>query len=277
MAGHRTSSARCCWQSVQLIVAIVLFSTGFSVDATATRKSFSSHFAPNFDPEYPHFTPFNANDFIGVDTEASAPPVQATPHPAASVVAQKLFSSSLSHKRLSSAHKQPAAPDRSEPELAAIDDSFGVDDIKPFQSFVMDMYKNYRQVYHLDGNQTIGSMLGVSPAQLEEVVTFDQHEPAEEQVADVVEFHPATVTNAPINKLRRKFKPKRKHHQQHNAVVRQPPKPNQIVDGDEVKYNVGPGVNIGLERSRELVNVYLDEDCLKDVFTGTYRDVFTHK
>lgn len=37
---------------------------------------------------------------------------------------------------------------------------------------------------------------------------------------------------------------------------------------DEVKYNVGPGVNIGVEKDKELVSVYLDEDCLKDVFTG---------
>lgn len=37
---------------------------------------------------------------------------------------------------------------------------------------------------------------------------------------------------------------------------------------DEVKYNVGPGVNISVEKDKELVSVYLDEDCLKDVFTG---------
>lgn len=37
---------------------------------------------------------------------------------------------------------------------------------------------------------------------------------------------------------------------------------------EEIKYNVGPGVNIGVEKEKELVSVYLDEDCLKDVFTG---------
>jgi len=41
--------------------------------------------------------------------------------------------------------------------------------------------------------------------------------------------------------------------------------------GDEIKYNVGPGVNIGVEKEKELVSVYLDEDCLKDVFTGRGR------
>lgn len=39
---------------------------------------------------------------------------------------------------------------------------------------------------------------------------------------------------------------------------------------EEIKYNVGPGVNIGVEKEKELVSVYLDEDCLKDVFTGMY-------
>lgn len=38
--------------------------------------------------------------------------------------------------------------------------------------------------------------------------------------------------------------------------------------GNEIKYNVGPGVNISVEKDKELVSVYLDEDCLKDVFTG---------
>lgn len=38
--------------------------------------------------------------------------------------------------------------------------------------------------------------------------------------------------------------------------------------GDEIKYNVGPGVNISVDVDKELVSVYLDEDCLKDVFTG---------
>ncbi|XP_055324067.1 uncharacterized protein LOC129578872 [Sitodiplosis mosellana] len=40
---------------------------------------------------------------------------------------------------------------------------------------------------------------------------------------------------------------------------------------EEIKYNVGPGVNIGVEKEKELVSVYLDEDCLKDVFTGRGR------
>lgn len=41
--------------------------------------------------------------------------------------------------------------------------------------------------------------------------------------------------------------------------------------GNEIKYNVGPGVNISVEMDKELVSVYLDEDCLKDVFTGKFQ------
>lgn len=37
---------------------------------------------------------------------------------------------------------------------------------------------------------------------------------------------------------------------------------------NEIRYNVGPGVNISVDKDQELVSVFLDEDCLKDVFTG---------
>lgn len=35
-----------------------------------------------------------------------------------------------------------------------------------------------------------------------------------------------------------------------------------------LKYNVGPGVNVSLDVTNEIVKVHLDEKCLKDVFTG---------
>lgn len=44
--------------------------------------------------------------------------------------------------------------------------------------------------------------------------------------------------------------------------------------GDEIKYNVGPGVNIGIEKNRGLVSLYLDEDSLKDVLTGEFGSSF---
>lgn len=47
--------------------------------------------------------------------------------------------------------------------------------------------------------------------------------------------------------------------------------------GDEIKYNVGPGVNVGIEKNRGLVSLYLDEDCLKDVLTGMWKSLqLTH-
>lgn len=49
-----------------------------------------------------------------------------------------------------------------------------------------------------------------------------------------------------------------------------------VVDefGDEIKYKVGPGVHVGIEKKRGLVSLYLDEDCLKDVLTGKNDAVF---
>lgn len=43
---------------------------------------------------------------------------------------------------------------------------------------------------------------------------------------------------------------------------------------NEIKYNVGPGVNISVDKTKELVSVFLDEDCLKDVFTGEFITIF---
>lgn len=49
--------------------------------------------------------------------------------------------------------------------------------------------------------------------------------------------------------------------------------PNEF--GDEIKYNVGPGVNLGIEKNRGLVSLYLDEDSLKDVLTGKFGRSFS--
>lgn len=238
-----------------------------STTAAGTRKSFSSHFSPNFEQEYPHFTPFNAPDFIHADTESGVgdhadynadssvfvPVAAQQPTPVAAapplVSSHKLFSSSVSQKRIVQPKRQ---------QLSDIVDAVDADDIKPFKSFVLDLYKNYRSAY-MNGNQTIGGMLGVSPAEIEDVVMDEQRHEDEEPIVDEV----LVVTDAP-NKVRRKFKPKH----QRKPSASQMPQPNQIFDDDEVKYNVGPGVNISVEPNKELVNVYLDEDCLKDVFTG---------
>lgn len=50
-------------------------------------------------------------------------------------------------------------------------------------------------------------------------------------------------------------------------------KPSSDFD-NEIRYNVGPGVNISVDKTQELVSVFLDEDCLKDVFTGTFCPLF---
>lgn len=50
-----------------------------------------------------------------------------------------------------------------------------------------------------------------------------------------------------------------------DAIVE--PQPSNEFE-NEIRYNVGPGVNISVDKNQELVSVFLDEDCLKDVFTG---------
>lgn len=47
-------------------------------------------------------------------------------------------------------------------------------------------------------------------------------------------------------------------------------KPVDTASNNDIKYNIGPGVNVSLDKSSEMVNVYLDEDCLKDVFSGEF-------
>lgn len=109
--------------------------------------------------------------------------------------------------------------------------------IKPLQDFVMGLYQNYRSTFV--GNQSISDF--ISPYELLTENKLDE----------------ATLAPQKASK-KRKTKTKKKH-----VKVAAGDFP-----GDDVKYNVGPGVNVSLDPEKELVNVYLDEDCLKDVFTG---------
>lgn len=185
-----------------------------STDRTARN------FSPNFEAEYPHFTPFNNQEYVQMSSDLRT---------SDDSTEQPILSPKVSH------HQVPPRPK----------DDFHFESVHPLKSFVMDLYQNYRSAYL---NQTLGSMLGVTPDQIEEVIGDNT---VEEAAAD-----PEVVVSTKKEK-RRKNKLKRK-----NNV-------NSIAGGvDELKYNVGPGVNISMDTSRELVNVYLDEDCLKDVFSG---------
>lgn len=58
------------------------------------------------------------------------------------------------------------------------------------------------------------------------------------------------------------------------GFIVQPEPPKEVNDFEnEIRYNVGPGVNISVDKTKELVSVFLDEDCLKDVFTGNTGDL----
>lgn len=232
------------YQQLPLLPLLAAAAVLLAAAAGDARKTYSSSFTPNFDPDYPQFTPFAAADFV-----------------------------SAAHVR-----DEPALPKRQHVGAAAAYDAYGDDasgadadggfeasasmpseDLRPFKTFVLDMYKNYRNQYLTAGNQTIGGMLGVSSAQLAQVI--DEHQ------TDVPMLAAAAEAPRPMTKAtRRRTKPKRKQQQQ--AAVSMP-HPNTLhFEDDEIKYNVGPGVNISVDAKHELVNVFLDEDCLKDVFTG---------
>lgn len=205
---------------VLLLVCITL-----NIASIRSADRAAKHFSPNFEAEYPHFTPFNNEEFVQMSSDLTVKDDFASEQP---VLAEKVFAPKVHHKSHHH-HDQPHHHHDS-------------DTLQPFKVFVMDLYQNYR-------NQTIGSMLGVTPHQIEEVIS--------ENVMDEVAPDGPDDAVAPKKEKRRKNKVKRKN----NA--------NSITGGvDELKYNVGPGVNISMDSNKELVNVYLDEDCLKDVFTG---------
>lgn len=198
-----------------LMCVIVNIASIRSTDRTA------KNFSPNFEPEYPHFTPFNNDEFVQMSSDQRLND---------DFEEKPILSPKVSH------HKIPHQKN----------DHF--DNAQPFKAFVMDLYQNYRSSYF---NQTLGTMLGVSPDQIEDVI-------GENTVDEDASAVPEVVVSTKKEK-KRKNKVKRKNNS------------NSIAGGmDELKYNVGPGVNISMDTSKELVNVYLDEDCLKDVFTGNF-------
>lgn len=181
------------------------------------------HFSPNFDPEYPHFTPFNNDEFVHISSDLRVKDEQPI----------------LPAKESHHTYHQHSAHVHTLTEKAP----------HPIKSFVMDLYQNYRSTY-LNGNQTIGSMLGVTPYQIEEIIG-----------ANSVDETSATPQSGIVETTKKEKRRRNKVKRKSNS--------NSIVGGvDELKYNVGPGVNISMDTSKELVNVYLDEDCLKDVFSG---------
>lgn len=183
-----------------------------------SKKGYVKNYGPNFEPEYPQFTPFNSQEFINmsddlnvedefeqVPTSQHAVFVKA-PLPTQQSYPQQIFNGAYRPK-----------------------DTHLTERLKPLTSLMMGLYNNYRSTY--TGNQTFDSSNPtLLPEQLNEV---------ENKIEEIK-----------VKKNRRKLKKKQTHF------------------GQERKYNVGPGVNVSLNTNKELVNVYLDEDCLKDVFTG---------
>lgn len=194
------------------------------VDLNCDKKLWSSSYGPNFDQDFPQFTPFSSDQFINVESDVSV----------------SGNSDTADDHAVNSAPVQTSDPEQlnGEPQyfytekvVNPIRKGEFSERIQPLKNFVLGLYQNYRSTY-LD-NKT---MYEVTP-KMKDI----------ENKLDVAE-----VTSDEPTKTKRKTKKKSK-------------KPKF---GEEMRYNVGPGVNVSLDHDKELVNVYLDEDCLKDVFTG---------
>lgn len=197
------------------------------VDLNCDKKLWSSSYGPNFDPDFPQFTPFSSDQFINVESDVT---VTGNSEPSDEHVIDSTEAKSSSNDQ----EQGNGEPQYfySEQVVNPVKNAQFSERIQPLKNFVMGLYQNYRSTY-LD-NKT---MYEISPKMKE----------VENRLDDV------EVTGEPT-KVKTKTKKKSK-------------KPKH--DGEEVRYNVGPGVNVSLDHDKELVNVYLDEDCLKDVFTGT--------
>lgn len=196
------------------------------VDLNCDKKLWSSSYGPNFDPDFPQFTPFSSDQFINVESDVR---VSGNSGPADEHIVDSTpdKSSSITEQEPPNGEPQYFYPEK---VMNPIRKGQFSERIQPLKNFVMGLYQNYRSTY-LD-NKT---MYEVTPKMKDIENKLDDVEVKEEHA-----------------KIKRKTKKKTK-------------KPKF---GDEIRYNVGPGVNVSLDHDKELVNVYLDEDCLKDVFTG---------
>lgn len=204
------------------------------VDLNCDKKLWSSSYGPNFDPDFPQFTPFNSDQFINVESDVRVSQNSETSE-SHTVDDTNLNSDDKSSSNEQSNNEETKSGEPqyfySEKVVNPVKNIHLRERMKPLKNFVMGLYQNYRSTY-LD-NKTVYDMT----PKMKEV----------ENKIDAVE-----IKDEPP-KIKRRTKKKTK-------------KP---AFGDEIRYNVGPGVNVSLDHEKELVNVYLDEDCLKDVFTGT--------
>lgn len=200
-----------------------------NINSGSNKRAFPASYGPNFDPEYPNFGPFNSQEFFDMEDENGE-----SQDPTAE--SDDYYPHPLSAPA-TSATVAPFNP--TEANVNPAKDAEFNKRIKPLKNFVMGLYNNYRSTYM--GNTSLESSVsadntdGMTPVQIDDVGN---------RLDDLVR----------PKKLKRKLKQKKKHL-------------NSIFE-DELKYNVGPGVNVSLDTDKELVNVFLDEDCLKDVFTG---------
>lgn len=211
-----------------LLLCVTLHFVNINSGANSNKKSVWKSAAPkpNFDPEYPQFTPFNSDEFVRIDSDVSENEQIDNNHYYQNNSAERVSANDRLYGNV-----QFTAPIVNK-DVADLQER-----LKPLKNLFMGLYQNYKSSYV--GNKTIGATDTLATPTIEDV---------ENRIEEVEQPKP--------NKVKRKKSKK--------AAA----KP-VVTPSPELKYNVGPGVNLSLDSEKELVNVYLDEDCLKDVFTGT--------
>lgn len=115
-----------------------------------------------------------------------------------------------------------------------------VDKLMPFTDYIFELYKVYK-------NSHVKHKLHKPIADKSVDVLVSEIELDEDDDED--EITTTTTTTSTVSPHKKNIKRKRKK---------------------VVKYNIGPGVNVSLDIPNEIVKVHLDEESLKDVFTGKH-------
>lgn len=230
------------------ILLLCLSSNIININSGGNNKKSSgwhvTQLKPNFDPELPQFTPFNSDEFVRINNSDDE----------SDVIENEPFVNNGNVYRNNSADENhsklyqhfPASSASSSAEIISKDVADLQERLKPLKNLFMGFYQNYKSSYVGGNNKTM-----IAPPTASSIPST-QIEDVENRIEDEVDKRPK------VNKVKKKKSSKKPS----------PTKLPEIITADEIKYNVGPGVNLSLDSDKELVNVYLDEDCLKDVFTG---------
>lgn len=224
---------------------IFYLTINFVCSNTDLKKTWNDHPTTNLEPDQPNFGPFPSQLITkqkqNINTDVTEPVL-------------KNFQPKV-HEIVSS---NPLNFDPEEiQELGLLNGSNDGDPsedvlsekMRPFKKIVMEMYKNYKKTFAEEQEKE-----QQKEKEVIEKKTVDNDDEEEEKIDDVTI---ETFDDAEKSEWEPKVQPQLKNHtKDHKKKLMK-------------KFiNLGPGVNISLDLPSEMVHVQLDEECLKDVFTG---------